>query len=79
MERTLTKIERKALSNNIGREEVGFLVCAVCSGARVFFSDIDRIRSCTDRDQIPKIEKELKKEFPKNEIKVLIVKARRIK
>jgi hypothetical protein len=79
MERVLTSLEIKAISNNVGREEVMFLICAVCCEPRVLFSNIDRIRSCTDRDYIPKIEKELKKEFPNHEIKVLIVKVRRIK
>jgi hypothetical protein len=78
MERALTTLEIKAISNNVGREEVMFLVCAVCSGTRVFFSNIDRIRSCTDRDHIPKLKKELKTEFPRDDMKVLIIKVRRI-
>ena len=79
MERALTSLEIKAISNNVGREEVMFLICAVCSGKpRVFFSNIDRIRSCTDRDHIRKLKKELKTEFPRDDIKVLIIKIRRI-
>lgn len=78
MERPLTSLERKALCNNVGREEIGFLVCAVCSETRVFFSDVDRTIFCTDRDHIPKIEEELKKEFSKDEIKGLIIKVRTI-
>ncbi len=79
MERALSILERKAIFNNVGREEIHFLVCAVYSGEpRVFFSNIDRTRFCTDRDHIPKLKKELKTEFPKDDIKVLITRVRRI-
>jgi len=80
MERALTSLEIKALSDNVGREESEFLICAICSSGKsgVEYSNIDCIRSCTDRHHIQKSKKELKKEFPEDDIKVLRSKTRRI-
>lgn len=80
MERALTSLEIKAMFHNVGREERRFLVCAVYpSGEQgVEYSNIDCVRSCIERDHIKRLKKELKTEFPKDDIKVLITKARRI-
>jgi len=75
MEKTLTSLGRKALSNNIGREEAKFLVCAV-SPLGTDYSFIDCFKFCTERDHVRKLKKELKTKFPKDDIKVLIIKVR---
>jgi len=77
MEKTLTSLERKALSNNIGREEARFLICAV-SPLGTEYSFIDCFKFCTERDNVRKLKKELKTKFPKDNIKVLIIRVRRI-
>jgi len=77
MERALTSLERKALSNNVGRQEEEFLVCAVSLlGTDHVF--IDGFKSCTERDHVPRLKKELKKQFPKDDVRIIINKGRRI-
>jgi len=68
MEKTLTSLGRKALSNNIGREEAKFLVCAV-SPLGTDYSFIDCFKFCTERDHVRKLKKELKTKFPKDDKK----------
>ena len=77
MKRALTSLERKALSNNVGRQEEEFLVCAVSLlGTDCAF--IDCFKFCTERDHVQKLKKELKRQFPKDDIRIIITKARRI-
>jgi len=73
MGRSLTNLEKKALFGNVGRQEKEFLVCAIRLDEFV-----DAISSCTDREHISIPKKTLKERFPKDEIKVLISKTRRI-
>ena len=77
MERALTSLEKKVLSNNIGRQEKRFLVCAVYKLGKEH-SFVDSFKFCTERDRLPKLKKELKAEFPKDDVIVLIIKVRRI-
>lgn len=77
MERALTDLEKIALSNHIGRQEERFLVCAVSPLGKEY-SFIDSFKFCNERDRLPKLKKELKTEFPKDNMRVIIIKARRI-
>ncbi len=77
MERALTSLERKALSNNVGRQEKEFLVCAVSLlGTDCAF--IDCFKTCTERDHVRKLKKELKKQFPEDDVRIIVKKGRRI-
>ena len=80
MERALSILERKAIFNNVGREEVRFVICAVCPSGQLGVDcfNIDRIEIFADRDRKEKLKREVKKEFPKDDIKVLITRVRRI-
>jgi len=77
MERALTSLEKKALSNNVGRQEEEFLVCAV-SLLGTDYAFIDCFKICNERDHLPRMKKELKKQFPKDDIRIIINKGRRI-
>jgi len=77
MERALTSFERKALSNNIGRQEEEFSVCAI-SPLGTDYAFIDCFKFCTERDHARKLKKELKRQFPKDDVRIIIIKARRI-
>jgi hypothetical protein len=76
----LSDLQIKAIFGHIGREESEFLVCAVCPSDEPGAKNlrINCVKSCTDRDDIQKLKKELKKEFPKTDPKVLKTKVRRI-
>jgi len=77
MERALTNLERKVLSNNVGQQEKEFLICAVSLlGTDCAF--IDSFKTCTERDHARKLKKELKKEFPEDDVRIIIKKGRRI-
>ena len=77
MKRALTSLERKAFSNNVGQQEEEFLVCAV-SPLETNYSFIDCFNFCTERDHVQKLKKELKRQFPKDDVRIIITKARRI-
>jgi len=77
MKRALTGLEKKVLSNNIGRQEKRFLVCAVYQLGKEH-SSVDSFKFCIERNRLPKLKKELKTEFPKDDVVVLVIKARRI-
>ena len=78
MKRGLINIERKVIAENIGRADLQIVICAICFSENPGYS-IDRIEICDNFNKSRELEKKLKKEYPQDEIRILITKTRRIK
>lgn len=79
VERPLTDLEFFVIKKEVGLGRAQFIVCAFAKGnPGIEYSDIDAIRYCSKKSQARRLSKELRKEFPKDEIRILLSKARRI-
>ena len=79
MERPLTNLELNVFKKKVGLGKAQFVVCAFSKdNPGLEYKDIDAIRFCSKKSQARRLAKELKHEFPKDEIRVLLLKARRI-
>lgn len=80
MKRILTSLERKAVFDNVGKTKTEFVICAVCSSKKLsaIYDDIDCVILCEDNNEVEEAERELRKKFPNNEIRVVKNRATRI-
>jgi len=81
VKRVLTSLERKAVFDSAGKTKIEFVICAIhcLKDNPVMNRDVDYVILCEDNNEIKKAEKELKKKFPYDEIRVLKNRIIRIK
>lgn len=79
VERSLINLELEVINKKIGLAKTRFIVCALSpENLGIEYDDIDCIRFGLNRGHARRLKKKMKKEFPGDEVRVLLTKVRRI-
>jgi hypothetical protein len=79
VERPLINLELEVVNKKIGLAKTRFIICALSSeNSGIEYGNIDCIRFALNRGHARRLKKKIKKEFPKDEVRVLLTKVRRI-
>jgi hypothetical protein len=78
-ERPLINLEHEATNKKIDLAKTRFAVCALSpENSGIEYDNINCIHFSLSRKQTRKLKKEMEKEFPRDEVRILLTKVRRV-
>jgi hypothetical protein len=78
-ERPLINLEHEVINKKIGLAKTRFTICALSpENSGIEYDNIDCIRFGLNRGHARRLKKKMKKEFPRDEVRILLTKVRRI-
>jgi hypothetical protein len=79
VERPLMNLEQEVINKKIGLARTRFAVCALSpENSGIEYDNIDCIHFSLSRKQARKLKKKMEKEFPRDEVRILLIEVKRI-